>query len=144
MPARPRVWLESPGMRLLPTLLVSCCLGLAACSPPPESELDEGTLTEGSDPISQPTPPSEKIPGRYIVVLKEPAPGEMAVSTHEHAQRLTTSFGGTVVSVYTVIRGFAVKDLPELNAHALGMDPAVKYVEQDTVVRVDAYAADVP
>lgn len=110
-------------MRLPSAVLSLLCLGFVACGP-----------SEDLEPR-----PGEAVPlGRYIVRLREPAPGVLAPSVRDQAQELTTRYGGTLLQVYeTSFRGFTVADLAEDGAEALGYDPAVARIEKDSQLRVE-------
>jgi subtilisin family serine protease len=70
-----------------------------------------------------------RIPGSYIVVLKDTA------TVASSAANLTARHGGTVKLTYTAaLRGFAVSATEE-QAARLAADPAVAYVEQDSIAR---------
>ena len=74
----------------------------------------------------------ERIPGRYIVILKESQPMASIASemTHYH--------GGKVLRRYQrALNGFAV-ELTEERMHALAQDPRIAYIEADRVVRINA------
>jgi subtilisin family serine protease len=77
------------------------------------------------------------IPGSYIVVLEEDAPGIAAAdrrSAGALAAELTAPHGGRVTHVYDrALRGFAAR-LSRRAAEALSRNPRVRYVEQDSEV----------
>ncbi|MFP2908920.1 S8 family peptidase [Pyxidicoccus sp. 3LFB2] len=80
------------------------------------------------------------IPGRYIVVMKDAAPGKVSAA----ARTLMAKHGGEVDFVYeNALQGFAAK-LPEATAMRLAEDPAVQYVEEDSVVRATAIQSAPP
>ncbi len=79
------------------------------------------------------------IPGSYIVVLREDAPGAAASRRpSEVASAMAAVHGGSVTFVYEhALRGFAAR-LPAAAARALARDPRVLYVEQDAEVWASA------
>lgn len=112
-------------MRLLPVVLASLSLVFMACGPRPE---DENDAILGGEAQS----------GRYLVRLREPAPGLATLTVREQALELTARYGGTLVRVYERgFRGFSVMDLHEPQAQALASDPAVAHIEQDSAVELE-------
>jgi subtilisin family serine protease len=74
----------------------------------------------------------ERIPGRYIVILKESQP--MA----SIASEMTRSHRGKVIHRYRrALNGFAV-ELTERRMRAMANDPRVAYIEADRIVRINA------
>ena len=72
------------------------------------------------------TPPPERIPGSYIVVLNDGEPGSVA---SDHGRR----HGAVVQHVYRrALRGYAAR-MSEQAAANVARDPRVAYVEQDGV-----------
>lgn len=72
----------------------------------------------------------DRVPGSYIVVLKDTAPGVTAV-----ASDLTARLGGTVKRTYqAALHGFAIA-ATEQQAARIAADPRVSYVEQDGIAR---------
>jgi subtilisin family serine protease len=79
----------------------------------------------------------DAVAGSYIVVLK-------ATSARASSTGLATKYGGTIGFTYTsALRGFSVK-LTDRAARRLAADPAVAYVEQDAIVRLDATQTNPP
>ncbi|XXF79268.1 S8 family peptidase [Myxococcaceae bacterium GXIMD 01537] len=79
-----------------------------------------------------------KVPGEYIVVLKEPmtrGEGPQA-SVSTLAQGLTARFGGTSFQVFEhSLRGFAGR-MTEAQARAMSADAEVEYVQENGVVKI--------
>jgi subtilisin family serine protease len=73
------------------------------------------------------------IPGQYVVVLNDSAPGAQTAAL---AESLASKHGGQLRFVYEkAIKGFSIK-LPEQAAIALSRDPRVAYVEEDSINKV--------
>jgi len=103
-----------------------------------------------STPIAEPgeilgADTSHAVPGSYIVVLREPdGMNRNAAEINRAAAELTRRYGGEVTHHYTTaLAGFAVRATAE-QARRLAADPAVAYVEQDQVIRVDGTQIDPP
>jgi subtilisin family serine protease len=74
------------------------------------------------------------IPGEYIVVLKDPAPGTTPQPVQPLVQQLTAKYGGTAFATYEhALRGFAGK-LTEEQAKAMSNDGEVAYVQENQVM----------
>src|SRR6266511_4291308 len=74
------------------------------------------------------------IPGSYLVVLKAAAMSAQGVNAS--AASLAARHGGTVAATFTAaLRGFSTR-MSEQAARRLAADPAVAYVQQDTLVRL--------
>ncbi|WP_224364759.1 S8 family peptidase [Hyalangium versicolor] len=74
------------------------------------------------------------IPGEYVVVLKDPAPGVSPQPVQPLAAQLSTKYGGTAFSIYEhALRGFASK-MNEDQARAMSGDAEVAYVQQNQVI----------
>ena len=74
------------------------------------------------------------IPGSYLVVLKDAAMSAQGVNAS--AASLAARHGGTVAATFTAaLRGFSTR-MSEQAARRLAADPAVAYVQQDTLVRL--------
>jgi subtilisin family serine protease len=128
-------------MRVIRTTLMTSMLGFAACTGidplEPDASATEDLLT-GQQVQAVSTEPASKfirnarpVPQRYIVVLKDEAPGANGMSVPGAASALASRYGGVVAHVYEhALRGFSVR-MPEARARALSEDPAVKYVEED-------------
>ena len=72
------------------------------------------------------------VAGSFIVVFKDTIASNGVGST---AQRLTEQYGGTVGHTYSqALRGFEVS-VSEARARQMAADPAVAYVERNTIVR---------
>ncbi len=78
------------------------------------------------------------VPGQYIVVLQEVTTGALAPqAVSETAFALAAAYGGDVLYTYdAALHGFAVA-MPAEAAAVLAQDPAVAYVEQDTVISIE-------
>ncbi|QSQ17860.1 S8 family peptidase [Myxococcus landrumensis] len=78
----------------------------------------------------------KKVPGQYVVVLKEPEAGLQPLAVSEATQSLTAKYGGDTFAVYEhALRGFATR-MSEEQARALSTDPAVAYVQEDGVMSI--------
>jgi subtilisin family serine protease len=87
---------------------------------------------------------AKPIPGEFVVVLKDPAPGTQPASPAAVAQSLTARYGGSVFSTYEhALRGFASK-MTEEQARAMSNDAEVAYVQQNQVVNAIQAQADAP
>ena len=74
------------------------------------------------------------IPGEFVVVLKDPEPGEQPVAPSVVARNLTAKYGGSVFNTYEyALRGFASK-MTEEQARSMSNDAEVAYVQQNQVV----------
>jgi subtilisin family serine protease len=77
----------------------------------------------------------EAVPGEYIVVLKQPKPGLVALAPSRVAEGLVAQYGGSAFQVYEhALRGFAGR-MTEAQARAMAAAPDVEYVQQNGVVR---------
>jgi len=84
------------------------------------------------DPVG-PVPPSQVVPGRFIVVLHDTVPSAAAV-----AQELAARHGLSVSHVYEhALKGFAAA-VPAGRLGALQRDPRVAFVEADQTVHIFA------
>ncbi|HEX8706313.1 MAG TPA: S8 family peptidase [Myxococcaceae bacterium] len=84
------------------------------------------------------------IPGEFVVVLKDPAPGTQPVAPSVAAQSLTARYGGSVFNTYEyALRGFASK-MTDDQARAMSNDEQVAYVQQNQVVNAIQAQADAP
>jgi serine protease len=94
-----------------------------------------------ASPVARLRRVSDPVPGRYIVVLQEQAPGLAATGVRGVpgvAGELTQRHGGRVAHTYQhALRGYVVEGLSERQAERLAEEPAVKYVEQDGLVHAD-------
>lgn len=84
----------------------------------------------------------EAVPGRYIVVLKQPADGARASAAKALVEPVATAqeAGGTVRRSYTsTLRGFSA-DLPATALAEVRRDPAVAYVQPVRVHRQEPVA----
>jgi len=80
--------------------------------------------------------PGERIPGKYIVVLR--ADPSSASTVSEVADELSRRHGGERLHSYThALRGYAAR-VSEAVARRLSEDPRVAYVEEDGVTRAAA------
>jgi subtilisin family serine protease len=109
-------WLAAIGA----AVLVPATLAAPAVAAPTAQIVNEGT--------------PEAIPGQYVVVLKDSAVARSSVSAR--ARSLATAYGGTVGHVYTAaLNGFSIATSAQ-EAHRLAADPAVAYVQQDSVFTI--------
>jgi uncharacterized protein (TIGR03437 family) len=87
---------------------------------------------------------SNRLPGRYIVVLKDEAAGTRGESSlaGEVGAALTQAHGGSIERVYKhALNGFSAR-MSEAEAMALSQDPKVAYVEEDAEVSVHPIKPD--
>jgi subtilisin family serine protease len=106
-------------------------LGLAACSDVPSSPDAAPAQAPVSAAQQQAARAGQRIPDRYIVVLKDDARDVPGL-----ARQLAAAHGGTLRQTYQhALKGFSVQ-LPAAAAAALARNPNVKYVEQDQHVQV--------
>jgi subtilisin family serine protease len=85
---------------------------------------------------------SDAIAGQYIVVLKDGAMDRSRVDSI--SSRLAARHSGRIGHVYSAaLRGFSIS-LSETAAKRLAADPDVAYVEQDSLVTIDATQSPVP
>lgn len=88
----------------------------------------------------------KKIANSYIVVLDDDVVGEKGIFSIAPyiASELTTNHKGKLKHVYqNALNGFAV-EMTEAEAEALSQDFRVKYVEEDSVVTLDATQSNPP
>ncbi len=113
--------------KTLGAVLALCAL--AACGgmeSPQEQGSNEFLKTEG-----RLLKAARPVPGQYIVVLKEEAPGRPARPVPEVAQELAARHGAQVMHTYQhALRGFSIRG-GEAQARALAATPGVDYVEED-------------
>lgn len=116
----------------------TAALGLAAAA----ATLVASTITAG--PAS--AAPMEKavrvpagaqtVPGSYVVVLKDGMTATSSVSGT--SSTLTGQYGGKVTQTYSsALRGFGAK-MSAQQARRLAADPRVDFVEQDSIIKLDA------
>ncbi|WP_083969213.1 S8 family peptidase [Hyalangium minutum] len=107
------------------------CLG--ACGP---TEQLEGAVSQEELGTSEGLlRASEPVRGQYIITFNE----SMKKNVGAQAQALAAAHGGEVLHVYEhALRGFAAR-LPESVALALTRNPNVARVEEDAVMRADAW-----
>jgi subtilisin family serine protease len=83
----------------------------------------------------------DPIPGRYIVVLKDPAPGVQAESVAATAQSFAQGYAVAEVRAFEhSLRGFACS-ATAAEAERIAADPRVAFVQQDGRKRVDPLPA---
>lgn len=82
---------------------------------------------------------SERVPGQYIVVFQSVSPAS------EVAPALAAAHGATVKRIYRyALNGAAFTGLSDAAARALANNPNVRWVEEDSVVRVVATQTNPP
>jgi serine protease len=121
-------------------MLLTACLGLAACGPATtQPEVEAAQLGTHSRLLRT----EERIPGEYIVVLKEqPSPGAAAIDGV--ASAMARQHGVSVMRTYQhALRGFVIRG-SEAQALALANNPHVAYVQENGVVRLAATQTPVP
>ena len=97
------------------------------------------TQDRGPAPLFDADAP-KRIPGKYIVVLREGATSEVARSTQARVAELGGKIGYTYRSA---IRGFSVT-LPDSALQALRAMPEVAYVEADQVATLETVQVGPP
>ncbi|WNV90528.1 S8 family peptidase [Umezawaea sp. Da 62-37] len=80
-------------------------------------------------------PGAETVPGSYLVVYKDGATGDANTLATRYQGELGRSFS-------SALHGFSVRGLSEQQARRLAADPAVDYVEQNAVVRLQDTQTD--
>ena len=120
-------------MRPMKAVVSAALFTLCACGPEQAGQVEsQGGETLGTT-SSFLKAPENAIPGQYIVVLKEPAPGLAAEKVPDVARGLASRYAGSVGRTFEhALRGFTV-NMSEAQARALAKDPAVKYVEEDAL-----------
>ncbi len=111
-------------MRLRSTLLCGSALTLAACQAQDQmaSPLAEPALNVAAQPAA-----AQRIPNRYIVVLRD-----VAHDVPGLARGMAAASGGRVDHVYeAALKGFSITVGSDAAAAALARNPNVAYVEQD-------------
>jgi subtilisin family serine protease len=113
-------------------LAIATATGVAMAGTPAGGSLPpeglEGVILGANSP--------KAIPGSYIVVLKD--------VTTTQAVDLGGKYGGSITHVWKdALNGFAVK-MPAGAAKRLAADPAVKYIEQDQIVSLEATQSPTP
>jgi subtilisin family serine protease len=97
-----------------------------------------------SQQLSGLIPVEDPIPGRYVVVFKDPAPGSEALTASAisaTAQSIAGAYGATNVSVFdTAIQGFACNG-SEADMRKVASDPRVAFVQQEGRKRVSPLTA---
>ncbi|HEX6754605.1 MAG TPA: S8 family serine peptidase, partial [Mycobacteriales bacterium] len=84
----------------------------------------------------------ERIPGRYVVVLRPSAELRLPSQVQTAARELAGRHRGRLGHVYSAaLRGFSI-GLSDAGARALAKDPRVAYVEPDTLVHATSTQAD--
>ena len=123
-------------MKKIWILLTVLTVGLAVVSFAPSS-------TEGHKSKLHRSP--NAIPNRYIVVLNPDVMRSVRGGTPEKAAgRLAARYGGSVDKVYShAIKGFSAEMTPEA-ALDLSNDPSVLFVEEDSMVSIDATQTNAP
>ena len=125
---------------------VMVSLTLAACgnTEPPEVEVEPWTSVRASAPADRFLRSDRPVPGQYIVVLKDEAPGGEALHVPEVARTLSERHEGRVDFLYEhALRGFSVR-MSEDRARELSEDPRVAYVEEDGRVQLEATQYSAP
>ena len=133
----------------IPTVAKMAVSGLAvsllmACPKTPVPTPDPGdptnpcpkgvTMTQAQASQEKFVTVDKPIPGEFIVVLKDPAPGGTPRPVQPIAQQLTAQYGGTSFATYeAALRGFAAK-MNEDQAKAMSNDAEVAYVQQNQVI----------
>src|SRR5918999_4225202 len=117
-----------------PTTLGSCAAAailLAGCTQDRPTALSPSDLDNGPSFAAAPATAGAKIPGQYIVRLRDDVQDVAGL-----AMQIADANGGTIRYLYThAIKGFAV-NIPDAAAAAIARHSSVLYVEQDQVVRL--------
>lgn len=123
-------------MRLSHLTSVACAaIFLASCTQDIPTGLKSAESRRG--PPRSARAAGEKIPGRYIVRLRDDVSDIVPT-----AIAIASAHGGTVRRIYThAIKGFSAQ-IPDAAAAALARHPQVRYVEQDQRVRAITEQAD--
>ena len=123
------------------TLAVSAS-GLLACPnvidpvPDPDPAPGGGFDCASSATLSGVVPVADPIPGRYIVVFKDPQPGVRAAQVESMVQGFLQAHELSEVTVFqTAIAGFACSAAVE-KAERMAADPRVAFVQQEGRKRV--------
>jgi len=120
-------------MRPMKAMFSAALLTLSACGAEQAGEAGQVQADEASQlgTTASFLRVENAIPGQYIVVLKESAPGLAAEKVPDVARGLASRYAGSVTRTFEhALRGFTVR-MSEAQARALSVDPAVKYVEED-------------
>ncbi|MBL7254176.1 S8 family peptidase [Paractinoplanes lichenicola] len=104
-------------MRTLATAAATAAVVISGTAVPALAALPEGTVVGAGAPGA--------IPGRYIVTLNEPAPGQASTMSAD---------GGTTY----------VADMSATQARRLAADPDVRYVEQDRILTIQGTQKNPP
>jgi subtilisin family serine protease len=92
------------------------------------------TMTEAQAAQEKFVKVDKPIPGEFIVVLKDPAPGLAPRPVQPLSQQLTAQYGGTSFATYeAALRGFAAR-MTDDQAQAMSNDAEVAYVQQNQVL----------
>lgn len=130
--------------------LLAVCIG-ALMLGPALAQRDDGARGQGrggnQDPPRFHRHGSDRIPNSYIVVLDEDpagAAGDFGAAAARAEQVIVRTPSGRVTRVYAhAISGFAA-EMTEEEAIALSEDPAVRFVEEDSVVEAVATQTSAP
>lgn len=118
--------------RSLRFLATAALAGLAACADGPTAA--PAPVEAGLAPLHALAPGAQRVPDRYIVVLREGASDVPGL-----AQQLSAAHGGTLHHSYRhALRGFSAT-LPAAAVEGIRRHPAVAYVEPDQVVTAAKY-----
>jgi subtilisin family serine protease len=110
--------------------VVGIPLALAGCDSAPAGP---EALAPSAAALSVSVAAPERVPGQYIVVLKDPVPGAEVPAL---AHRLTAAHGGKLRYTYThALKGFSAKLAPSA-ALALARNPRVHSVAQDQFISI--------
>ena len=118
-----RTFLHRPNMRLRSALLATSALTLAACQASDEIAAPSTDASFAATPAAA----SQRIPNRYIVVLRNDARDVPGL-----ARGLAAAHGGSVGHVYeAALKGFSITLGSETAANAIARNPNVAFVEPD-------------
>jgi subtilisin family serine protease len=122
-------------MRIHALISVAAAIAITACADTPAFVApEEGDRTQGEAPLRT-MPASSRMPGSYIVVLREDA-GALPMSAMAGVHPRFQYSRGT-------LNGFAA-ELTPAQLRALRMNPAVEYVEEDQIMHLSATQTNAP
>jgi subtilisin family serine protease len=84
------------------------------------------------------TTPAERIPNQYIVALRD------GVDTRSLATLIAQQHGGSVIAIFEPLLHAFSLHVPDAAAAAIARNPAVRYVEQDQVMRPSTSGIQTP
>ncbi len=134
---------------VLLSLMVVCMVGFSL--PPVRAQQEQTVQDQVRESPGNETPRFHRmgknaIPHQYIVVFDVDAagtPSDFVVTTRK-INKLTAAFGGVPTNIYThAINGYSAR-MSEDEALRLSQDPAVKYVEEDSIIQANTTQSNPP